>query len=52
MAAPVEPVGMIGSGSGLTGGTNIVVDKVAYTADETVKNKSLISGVARSAFYF
>ena len=39
MAAPVEPVGMIGSGPGLTGGTNVVVDKVAYTAGETVKNK-------------
>ena len=29
MTAPVEPVGMLGSGSGLTGGTNVVVDKVA-----------------------
>ena len=39
MTAPVEPVGMIGSGPGLTGGTNVVVDKVAYTAGKTVKNK-------------
>ena len=39
MMAPVEPVGMIGSGPGLTGGTNVVVDKVAYAAGETVKNK-------------
>ena len=39
MTAPVEPVGMIGLGPGLTGGTNVVVDKVAYTAGETVKNK-------------
>ena len=39
MAAPVEPVGIIGSGPGLTGRTNSVVDKVAYTAGETVKNK-------------
>ena len=40
MAAPVEPVGMIGSGPGLTGGTNVVVDKLAYTAGKTLKNKS------------
>ena len=39
MTAPVEPVGMIGSGPGLTGGTNLVVDKMVYTAGETVKNK-------------
>ena len=39
MTAPVKPVGIIGSGPGLTGGTNVVVDKVAYTADEMVKNK-------------
>ena len=39
MTALVKPVGMIGSGPGLTGRTNIVVDKVAYTAGETVKNK-------------
>ena len=30
---------MIGSGPGLTCGTNVVVDKVAYTACEKVKNK-------------
>ena len=29
MTAPVELVGMLGSGPGLTGGTNAVVDKVA-----------------------
>ena len=39
MTAPVEPVGMIGSVPGLTGGTNVVVDKVAYTAGKRVKNK-------------
>ena len=39
MTAPVEPVEMIGSGPGLTDGTNVVVDKVAYTAGKTVKNK-------------
>ena len=39
MAAPLELVGMIGSCPGLTGGTNLVVDKEAYTAGETVKNK-------------
>ena len=39
MTAPVAPVGMLGSGPGLTGGTNAVVDKVAYTAGKTVKNK-------------
>ena len=39
MTVPVEPVGMVGSGPGLTGGTNVVVDKVGYTAGETVKNK-------------
>ena len=39
MTAPVDPVGMIGSGPGLTGGTNVVVDKVAYIEGETVKNK-------------
>ena len=32
MAAPVDPVGMIGSGPGLTGGKNVVIYKVAYTA--------------------
>ena len=41
MRAPVEPMGMIGSGPGLTDGKNVVVDKVAYTAGETVKNKRL-----------
>ena len=40
MTASVEPVEMIGSGPGLTGGINVVVDKVAYTAGKTVKNKS------------
>ena len=39
MATPVEPLGMIGSGPGLTSGTNVVVEKVAYTAGKTVKNK-------------
>ena len=39
MTAPVESVGIIGSGPGLNGGTKVVVDKVAYTAGETVKNK-------------
>ena len=29
MTVPVAPVGMLGSGPGLTGGTNAVVDKVA-----------------------
>ena len=29
MTAPVEPVGMLGSGPGLTGGTNVVEDKMA-----------------------
>ena len=29
MTAPVEPVGMIGSGTGLPGETNADVDKVA-----------------------
>ena len=36
---PVAPVGMLGLGPGLTGRTNTVVDKVAQTAGETVKNK-------------
>ena len=39
MTAPVEPVGMIGSGPGLPSRTNVVADKVAYTAGKTVKNK-------------
>ena len=29
MAATVDPVGMLGSGPGLTGGTNKIVDNVA-----------------------
>ena len=39
MKAPFAPVGMFGSGPGLTGGTNAIVDKVESTAGETVKNK-------------
>ena len=39
MTAPVEPVGMLGSGPGLTGGTNVGVDKVVYTAGKRLKIK-------------
>ena len=37
MMVPVEPVGMLGLGPGLTGGANIVVDKVSNGSLKTGK---------------
>ena len=37
ICGPVDPAGIVGSMSGLGGGTNAVADRVLYTARVTVR---------------